>query len=112
RSRSRWAARGGRSRGRRSCRFPSFCGRVEIRLRRVDREAHLESGVAGLRFHLEVSVMLVHDDAPGDVPPEARALADPLARGERLKDPVTGPQGATAPGATEPRLDQVALEVV
>src|ERR1700684_2584937 len=55
--------------------------------RRGQREPHPEPRVAGDRLYLEVPVVLVDHDAPGDVEPESGALTHRLGREERLEDP-------------------------
>src|SRR5437763_15312742 len=58
-----------------------LCGRWLI-----DRQQHLEAGVARLRLHADVAVVATDDDAIADVETEAGAVADILGREEGLED--------------------------
>jgi len=69
-----------------------------------EREPHLETRVARLRFHPQVPVVLVHHDPPGDVQPEAGALPHLLGGEERLEDPVPDVGGHAWAGVAD--LDQ------
>src|SRR6266702_5763335 len=72
-------------------------------------QPHLETGVAGLRLHLEIPVMLVHDDPPRDVEAQAGALTDRLGGEERLEDPAGDVGWHARSGVTE--LDQHLIAV-
>src|SRR5260370_28658490 len=104
RSRSRSAARKGRFRALWSS------GLLTVGFWGGQREAHPEAGVTGHRLHLDVPVVLVHDDAPGDVQPEPGALAHRLWREERLEYPAPDLLGYSRSGVAELDEDLVTVE--
>src|SRR5260370_33285864 len=104
RSRSRSAARTGRFRALWSS------GLLTVGFWGGQREAHPEAGVTGHRLHLDVPVVLVHDDAPGDVQPEPGALAHRLGGEERLEYPALDLLGYARSGIAELHENLVTAE--
>ena len=74
-----------------------------------ERQPDPEPGVAGHRLDLQIPVVLVHDDAPGDVEPEPGALAHRLGGEERLEDPLAGSPAAPRAGVAD--LDEQLVPV-
>src|SRR6202034_1589846 len=95
-SRSRSAGRLGRSPAPRSLSLLGWrCGarlegdvsfRPDIGIGLGQRESDLEPGVTGNRLYVQIPVVLVDHDPPGDVEPEPGALAHRLGGEERLGD--------------------------